>query len=87
MTTKNKQNNVNIAYSIRSQNKPNIETLCLDPKSHYHNVNIALCLYDDLNSKGKKEAKKIIRETVSNLELAFLKLSKGKYKIEVNNDK
>jgi hypothetical protein len=46
-----------------------------------------LCLYDDLNSKGKKEAKKIIRETVSNLELAFLKLSKGKYKIEVNNDK
>lgn len=69
---------------MTTKSKPNIETLCLDPKSHYHNVNTILCIYDDLNSKGKKEAKKIIRETVSNLELAFLKLSKGKYKIQSN---
>ena len=69
---------------MTTKSKQNIETLCLDPKSHYHNVNAILCIYDDLNSKGKKEAKKIIRETVSNLELAFLKLSKGKYKIQSN---
>ncbi len=68
---------------MTTKSKPNIETLCLDPKSHYTNVNTILCIYDDLNSKGKKEAKKIIRETVSNLELAFLKLSKGKYRVEV----
>tara|TARA_A100001391_G_scaffold50886_1_gene30994 strand:+ start:157 stop:360 length:204 start_codon:yes stop_codon:yes gene_type:complete len=63
--------------------KPNIETLCLDPESHYQQVNTILCIYDDLNINGKKKAKKIIRETVVNLELAFLKLSKGKYKIRV----
>ena len=66
---------------MTTKSKQNIETLCLDSKSHYHNINAILCIYDDLNSNGKKEAKKIIRETVSKLEFAFLKLSKGKYKI------
>ena len=71
---------------MTTKSKQNIETLCLDSKSHYHNINTILCIYDDLNSKGKKQAKKIISETVCKLEFAFLKLSKGKNKMEVNND-
>ena len=47
--------------------KPNIETLCLDPESHYQQVNTILCIYDDLNINEKKRAKKIIKETVVNL--------------------